>query len=126
MSILNKVTKNKKEEAEIVTEKADKELRRNKLSKDKIGSIVNEPIVTEKSSNIMPLNKYVFKVANNATKSEVRKAIEGLYNVNVVSVNILKTASKSRRVGRSISSMPGFKKAVVTIKAGESIELIKS
>ena len=124
MSILNKITKSKDEPAEKI-EKAPSEIKRNRLSKDKIGKVIKEPIVTEKSSNIMPLNKYSFKVMNSATKNEVKKAVEGLYNVNVTNVNILKTASKPKRVGRTIISRSGFKKALVTIKAGESIDLMK-
>ncbi|MBU4339150.1 50S ribosomal protein L23 [Patescibacteria group bacterium] len=89
------------------------------------GMIILEPLFTEKTSNLMPLNKYAFKVANQANKIEVKKAIEGLYNVNVISVNILKTSAKPKRVGRREMIKPGFKKAIVTLKEGESIEPTK-
>jgi len=128
MTILDKVKKiTKKEEIVKGTEKknAGKDFKRNKLSKDMAGMIILEPLFTEKTSNLMPLNKYAFKVANQANKIEVKKAIEGLYNVNVISVNILKTSAKPKRVGRREMIKPGFKKAIVTLKEGESIEPAK-
>jgi len=128
MSILNKI---KKTEAKPKAEKTKvakvaKDLQRNKLSKDKVGLSIIEPLITEKSSILASLNKYVFKVKGNTTKNEVKKAIEGYYNVNVMDVNILKTAPKPKRVGKWIDMKPGYKKAIVTIKSGESIELVKS
>ncbi len=99
-----------------------KDFKKNKLSKDKVGGIIFEPLFTEKISNLTPLNKYVFKVANGTNKIEVKKAIEGLYEVNVISVNMIKTPAKPKRVGRREMVKSGFKKAIVTLKAGESIE----
>lgn len=103
-----------------------KDFKKNKLSKDKISAVVFEPLFTEKISNLSPLNKYAFKVANGANKIEVKKAIEGLYEVNVVSVNIMKTATKPKRIGRHERTERGFKKAIITLKAGESIEPAKA
>ncbi|MDP3057245.1 MAG: 50S ribosomal protein L23 [bacterium] len=91
-----------------------------------MSAIIFEPLFTEKISNLMPLNKYAFKVANGANKIEVKKAIEGLYEVNVTSVNMIKTSAKPKRVGRREMVKPGFKKAIVTLKAGESIEPAKT
>lgn len=131
MTILDKV-KNiaKKAEAEktakIEKKNSGKGFKKNKISKDKISAIVFEPLFTEKISNLMPLNKYAFKVANGANKIEVKKAIEGLYEVNVTSVNMIKTSAKPKRVGRREMVKPGFKKAIVTLKAGESIEPAKT
>ncbi|MFA6918445.1 MAG: 50S ribosomal protein L23 [Candidatus Gracilibacteria bacterium] len=130
MKILDKVKKvTKKAETEKVekteVKNAGKDFKKNKISKDKISTIVFEPLFTEKTSNLMPLNKYAFKVATQANKIEVKKAIEGLYSVNVVSVNILKTASKPKRIGRHERTEAGFKKAIVTLKAGETIEPAK-
>jgi len=131
MTILDKVKNiaKKPETAKVEkteTTNAGKDFKKNKLSKDKVGLIIFEPLFTEKTSNLMPLNKYAFKVANRANKIEVKKAVEGLYEVNVVSVNILKTSSKPKRVGRYDTIKPGFKKAIVTLKAGESIEPSKT
>ncbi len=129
MSILNKITKTKtvKKDKEVKSESAAAviEHKKNRISADKIGNIVLEPVITEKSSELVALNQYVFKVANNATKNEVKKAVESLYNVNVAGVNMLKTAIKPRRIGRNIVTKGAFKKAMVTVKAGENIDLAK-
>lgn len=129
MSILNKITKTKtvKKTKEVKSElvAVASERKKNRMSADKIGNIIIEPVVTEKSSELVALNQYVFKVANFATKNEVRKAVESLYNVNVVGVNMLKTAVKPRRIGRNIVTKGAFKKAMVKVKAGESIDLAK-
>lgn len=103
-----------------------KELKRAKLSKDKASSIIKKPLITEKSSFLGAENKYVFAVAKNATKNEIKKAIEGIYNVNVLSVNIIKVPAKSRRLGLVKGAKSGFKKAVVTVKQGENISEVKS
>lgn len=130
MSILNKIIKinetEKKKEKKSESAGAAKEFKKNRLTADKIGFIIQEPVITEKTSMLAGLNKYVFKVASKATKNEIKKAVEGLYNVNVASVNVLRTAVKPRRIGRNIVSKGAFKKAIVAIKAGESIELMKN
>lgn len=127
MTIFDKVKNiTKKIEVEKTEKKnAGKEFKKNKLSKDKISTVMLEPLFTEKTSNLTALNKHAFKVANQTNKIEVKKAIEGFYEVNVVSVNMIKTAAKPKRVGRREMIKPGFKKAIVTIKAGESIEPTK-
>ncbi len=130
MSILNKITKNKKADKikEVKSESVGAEVthKKNRLTADKIGFIIEEPVITEKTSEMAPLGKYVFKVALKATKNEVKKAVESLYNVNVTGVNILRTAVKPRRIGRNIVTKGAFKKAIVSVKAGESIDPIKS
>lgn len=86
--------------------------------------VVKRPLVTEKSSGLMGQNKYIFEIYPKANKSEVRKAIRDLYGVNVKEVNIIKVPGKKRRVGRHIGFRSGLKKAIVSIKAGESIDII--
>ncbi len=125
MKIFDKAKKSE-EKAEVENRTNEKDFKKTRLSKDKVGKIIIEPFFTEKASNLMQLNKYVFKVSKKANKNEVRKAVEGLYDVNVVRVNIVKNSAKPRRMGRREIIKPGFKKAVVTIKQGQSIELTKS
>lgn len=103
-----------------------KALKRAKLSKDKASQVVKKPLITEKSSFLAAENKYVFAVAKNATKNEIKKAVEGIYNVNALSVNIIKVPAKSRQRGLVKGAKSGFKKAIVTIKQGESINEVKS
>lgn len=127
MTILDNVKKiAKKAETKAENKISGKDFKKNKISKDKAGLVIFEPLFTEKTSNLVTLNKYAFKVANEANKIEVKKAVEGLYEVNVVSVNILKTSEKPKRIGRHERVKQGFKKAIVTLKAGESIKEIKS
>lgn len=127
MSILNRVKKTeKKTEAKEATKETVKDIRRNRISKDKVGLAISEPLITEKASNLVSLNKYVFKVPNNTTKNEVKKAVEGYYAVNVIDVNMIKTAFKPKRIGKNINLRAGFKKAIVTIKKGETVDLTKS
>lgn len=86
--------------------------------------IILRPVITEKSMKLMADdNKVTFKVAPTANKIEVRNAVEKLFNVKVTNVNILNTAEKKKRVGRHTGVVRGFKKAVVTLAEGSSINL---
>lgn len=90
-------------------------------------NLIVRPLVTEKSNKLQFLNeknpKYTFEVAPDTNKSEVRKAVEALFSVKVQKVNMVKQPSKIRRVlGRPGRSRP-WKKAVVTLNAGDSIEI---
>ncbi len=85
---------------------------------------VQEPHISEKATNLSEKNQYIFKVSPNYNKKEVKKAIEGIYGVDVLSVNIIKIPSKKRRMGRIEGHKKGFTKAVVKIKQGQKIEII--
>jgi large subunit ribosomal protein L23 len=73
------------------------------------------PRLSEKSSALGVMNKYVFKVATNANKVEIRKAVEKQYGVKVVSVNVVRMQGKARKYGRFSGAMSDFKKAIVTL-----------
>ncbi|MBI2607791.1 MAG: 50S ribosomal protein L23 [Candidatus Doudnabacteria bacterium] len=77
--------------------------------------------LSEKSNLLSSSGRYVFKVSINANKIEVRKAVEAVYGVHVVSVNMVVVAGKQRRTGRVSGRTQDWKKAVVTLKAGEKI-----
>ena len=85
--------------------------------------IIIAPVVTEKSMALRSENVYTFKVAKDATKTEIKKAIEDAFKVEVKSVNTLNTKSKKRRVGKYQGRTNTYKKAMVTLKDGSSIEL---
>lgn len=87
-------------------------------------SVVKRPLVTEKSSAMQSLcNQFTFEVASTANKVEVRKAIETLFSVTVLKVNMVSMPSKARRAfGRPGQTKP-WKKAVVTLKKGDSIDI---
>ena len=81
------------------------------------------PMVTEKSTNLSEQNKIVFKVPNSANKNNLKKNIEKIFKVNVVKVNIINTKSKFKIKQGKPSTKSGYKKAIVTLKKGQSIDL---
>ena len=85
--------------------------------------IIIAPVITEKSAFQREANVYTFKVAKEANKTEIKKAIEGAFGVTVTNVNTLNTKSKAKRVGRYTGKTKTYKKAYVTLKDGDSIEL---
>ena len=85
--------------------------------------IIVSPIITEKSMNLIDeFNRYTFKVAKDANKIEIKNAIEKLFNVNVVKVNTLTVKPKFKRMGQHEGYTSAYKKAVVQLAEGQSIE----
>lgn len=87
-------------------------------------TLVKRPIITEKASNLASINQYVFLVENRATGPEVKKAIEATYKVKVQSVRTINVPSRVKRVGRNIGEKPGYRKAIVTLKKGEKLDIL--
>ena len=87
--------------------------------------IVIKPVVTEKSIGLMENNKYVFKVALSANKIEIKKAIEEIFKVKVVDVNTVRVKGKEKRMGRSVGRTSDYKKAIVQLAEGDSIEIFE-
>lgn len=85
--------------------------------------ILIAPVITEKSASNANNNVYTFKVAKSATKTEIKWAVEKAFNVNVVKVNTLITKPKDKRVGKYTGKTKTYKKAIITLKDGESIEI---
>jgi large subunit ribosomal protein L23 len=86
-------------------------------------SIIRRPIVlTEKASLLRGENKVVFEVAPDSNKVQIRDAVQKLFNVTVTNVNTLLMRGKDRRMGRGYGKMQNWKKAVITLKAGDTIE----
>lgn len=81
------------------------------------------PHVTEKSSRLGSTNQYVFRVVRSANKIEIARSVEKKYGVNVLRVNTMNVRGKRVRVGRREGRTPGFKKAMVTLKEGQTIEI---
>lgn len=84
-----------------------------------------EPWVTEAASLAMEQNKYVFKVGLKSSKKEIKNAVEDVYKVKVISVNTIKIPKKFRNYGKTPGWKSEFKKAVVSLKAGDKIELFE-
>lgn len=88
-----------------------------------LADLILKPIITEKGTIQMELGKYVFDVLPKATKPDIRAAIESLFDVTVVKVNTLTLPRKKRRVGRFVGYKAQYKRAIVTLKEGDSISL---
>ena len=88
--------------------------------------IIKKPVITERSMMGAQDNKYTFEVAKNANKIEIAKAVEELFNVKVVKVNTLNTKPKNKRVRMVPGLTRTWKKAVVTLKEGDTIEIFAS
>lgn len=87
-------------------------------------TLVLKPIITEKASNLGALNQYVFLVKAGATGPEVKKAIETTYKVKVATVRTINLPSKMKRIGRNLFERAGQRKAVVTLKKGEKLDIL--
>ena len=82
-----------------------------------------KPLITEKASILASKNKYVFEVACGANKIETAKAIEAVYNVKPIKINIIKKTGKIVRSGRTYGKRKDWKKAIVTLPKGENIKI---
>jgi large subunit ribosomal protein L23 len=88
--------------------------------------IVVRPIITEKSTNELDRRgAYSFVVAKDANKIQIAKAIETLFNVRVKAVRTMQYRGKTRRVGRFIGKRPAWKKAIVTLAEGDTIQIFE-
>jgi large subunit ribosomal protein L23 len=88
-------------------------------------SIIRRPIVlTEKSNELREKNVVVFEVLRTANKVQIREAVQKLFNVKVTQVNTLVMRGKDRRMGRGYAKMQNWKKAMVTLKEGDSIDFV--
>ena len=85
--------------------------------------IIVAPNVTEKSTYMSEFNKVVFKVSRKANKKFIKKSIEKIFKVNVIKINTTNIKGKSKLVRNKKSYKPGYKKAIITLKKGQSIDL---
>lgn len=85
--------------------------------------LIKKPLVTEKSTGLNEIGKYVFMVKPRATKPEIRKAIQEIYKVTPLRVNIVNVPGKTRRFRGLRAKASGYRKAVVTLRPGEKIDL---
>ncbi|CCY99564.1 50S ribosomal protein L23 [Clostridium sp. CAG:793] len=82
--------------------------------------VIIAPVVTEKSNDEIQMGKYTFKVNKKATKVDIKRAVEKLFEVKVLSVNTMTVKGKEKRVGRSVGKTSDWKKAIVTIETNPS------
>ena len=92
--------------------------------KTELYSVIKSPYLTEKVSSLMgEANQYSFKVDVNATKLQIKKAVEGYFSVDVEKVNVVKVKGKNKRSRYRIKKRPNWKKAYVRLAEGQSIEV---
>lgn len=95
------------------------------MNQERIMKIILAPHITEKAANVgESSNQYVFKVATDATKPEIKQAVEALFEVEVDGVRVLNTKGKTKRSGARLGRRKDWKKAYVRIKAGQEIDFI--
>ncbi len=108
----------------VKTEKPKKEIAKRKIAKKDNNiahKVLLENLISEKSTMLVAENKYVFKVHPKAGKFQIKEAVEGYYGVQVVGVNTIRINPKKRIQGRTIGWKKGFKKAIVTLRQGDTI-----
>lgn len=88
--------------------------------------ILIRPLVTEMTTEMMEEGKYVFVVAKQANKIEIAKAVSTIFNVKVESVNTINVLGKVKRMGRNIGKRSDYKKAIVKLAVGETIEFFQA
>ncbi len=86
-------------------------------------SLIKGIVITERSVVMNDSGKYVFNVEMSATKSEIKKAIKAMYQVDVTSVNTITTPGKPKRYRNTVTLRPNHKKAIVTLKDGQKIDI---
>ena len=87
--------------------------------------VLRRPLITEKSTILQSEGKYAFEVAGSAAKPQVKQAVEKAFNVDVINVRIINMPGKSKRRGRQLLPARPWKKAIVTLKPGDSIEFFE-
>ena len=88
--------------------------------------IIIRPVITERSFDMQEFNRYTFEVAKTANKIEIAKAVEEIFGVHVVKVNTVNVKSKPKRVRYQMGRTRTWKKAIVTLAEGDTIELFAS
>ena len=90
-----------------------------------IYEVLRRPVITEKSSLLQEGGRYVFEVASKANKVQIRQAVEKAFSVKVTTVNVMTVRGKRKRYGNRLTARPSWKKAVVTLKQGDRIEIFE-
>ncbi|MGB3340533.1 MAG: 50S ribosomal protein L23 [bacterium] len=87
--------------------------------------VIKKTLITEKADRLREINVYQFEVTSRATKNQIKEAVEKLFNVEVLYVKTANLPGKPRRLGRSEGYKSGYKKASVTLKEGQKIEIVE-
>ena len=87
--------------------------------------VLRRPLITEKNTILQAQGKYAFEIAREANKPQIKQAVEKAFKVKVLAVNVMTVPPKTRRVGRRQVLTQSWKKAIVTLKPGDKIELFE-
>ncbi len=87
--------------------------------------VLRRPLITEKNAMLQAQGKYAFEIAREANKQQIKQAVEKAFKVEVLAVNVMTVPGKTRRVGRQQVLTQSWKKAIVTLKPGDKIELFE-
>jgi len=87
--------------------------------------VLRRPLITEKNTVLQAQGKYAFEIAREANKHQIKQAVEKAFKVKVLAVNVMTVPGKTRRVGRRQILTQSWKKAIVTLKSGDKIELFE-
>lgn len=90
-----------------------------------IYEVLKRPIITEKSMKLVEMGKYTFEVSQDANKIEIKNAVKEIFKVDVQKVNLINGKAKKKRVGKHSGLTAKVKKAIVTIKPGQSIDIFE-
>ena len=93
------------------------------MKKFNLFDTIVSPAVTEKATSLSEFNKTIFKVHKGASKKSIKRSIEKIFKVNVIKINTINLKGKTKLVRGKKSSRPGYKKAIVTLKKGQTIDL---
>jgi large subunit ribosomal protein L23 len=87
--------------------------------------IIKRPLITEKTTKLVEQGKYTFEVMQGVNKIEVKQAVETVFNVKVVAVNIINVRKKERKVGKYTGLRPAVRKAIVTLQEGQTLDVFE-
>ncbi len=87
--------------------------------------VLRRPVITEKNTGLQALGKYAFEVADKANKPQIKQAVEKTFGVKVTAVNVVNVRGKTRRVGRQQVLTQSWKKAIITLQPGDSIQFFE-
>jgi len=93
------------------------------MNKFNLLDTIVSPVITEKATSLSEFNQIVFRVNRSANKNSIKKSIEKIFKVNVIKINTINLRRKTKIVRGKKTSRPGYKKAIVTLKKGQSIDL---
>ena len=87
--------------------------------------VLVRPLVTEKNTTLQTAGKYAFEVGKDANKQQIKEAVQKAFKVTVKSVNVMNMPGEKKRIGRKMATVPQWKKAIVTLKAGDKIQFFE-